>query len=122
MYWIFVILGLLLLTFNLEPVAGRPKHGHYALIWSWKDFLLLRIMPQNWYVLIDHDTPYLYIDFQSNETYTAAVRLDTKREYHILHYQFVMDWIQDQAVVQEYDPSLNDVIEILNDLTHKLTT
>ena len=77
-------------------------------------------MPQNWYVLIDHDLPYLYVDVYSNETYIVAVRLDTKREYHLLHYQFVLDWIQEQAIVQAYDPSLNRVIDILNDLTQKL--
>lgn len=75
-------------------------------------------MPQNWYVLIDDETPYLYTnDSDSNETYLTAVRLDTKREYRILHYQFVLEWIQEQAVVRSYDPALSNVIDILNHLT-----
>lgn len=120
MYWIFVILGILLLAFNLEPVTGRPRHGHYAVIWTWHHFSLLRIVPYNWYVLIDRDTPYLYTDPESNATYVTAVRLDTKREYHLLHFRFLLDWIQEPAVVQAYEPTLSHVIDILNDLSLRL--
>lgn len=114
MYWIFVILGLLLLWFNLEPIPGRPSHNHYVIIWTWHDFRLIRIIPQDWYVLIDKDVLYLYMDADSLDTYIRAIRLDTHREHHILHYRYLLDWIKQPPTIRSYPPSTNHVIDILN--------
>lgn len=120
MYWIFVILGLLLLLFNLEPIPGRPSHNHYVLVWVWNNFHLIRIVPQDWYVLVDAGVVYQYTDMDSVDTYIAAVRLDTHREHHIFHYRYLLDWIKQPPVVKPYPPDLQDVVAILNHVTSTL--
>ncbi|KAG8172721.1 hypothetical protein JTE90_003910 [Oedothorax gibbosus] len=120
MYWIFLILGLLLLLFKLEPIPGRPSHNHYALIWEWKQYQLIRIMPQDWYVLVDARVLFLYTDMNSLDTYITAVRLDTHREYKIFHYRYLMDWIKQPPVIKSYPSNLQDVVVILNHVTSSL--
>lgn len=102
--------------FDLESFPGRPSHNHYAIIWSWKQLLLIRIMPQNWYVLVDDDILYLYTDIESFDTYTTAVRLDNKREHHILHYRYLLEWIKVPPLVQAYTPNKDNIIDILNEI------
>lgn len=120
MYWIFLMLGLLLLLFNLEPIPGRPSNNHYVLIWVWQDFRLIRIIPQDWYVLVDGDHLYLYTDVDSLDTYISAIRLDTYREHQIFHYRYLLDWIREQPVVKPYPSHLQDVVAILNHITSTL--
>lgn len=114
MYLLFVILCLLLLLFNLEPVRGRPSHNHYSLIWTWNEYILLRILPQNWYVLIDKDILYLYMNTESIDTYIPAIQINTRRIHSILHYRYLLEWIHERPLVQAYPPHMKDVLDILN--------
>lgn len=122
MYWIFAMVCLLLLAFNLEPVTGRPAHGYYVLIWSLNDTLtLVHIVRKDWYVLVDDQTCYLYVETDSTDTYIPAIRLDNKRTYNIIHYRYVLDWVSDPPVLKTYPQ--NDAlqaVEILNHVTAQL--
>ncbi|GFQ76128.1 uncharacterized protein TNCT_244101 [Trichonephila clavata] len=120
MYLIFTILCLLLLLFNLEPIPGRPTHKHYAMIWMWKDFRVVRILPSDWYVLVDNQLVYLYVQTNSLDTYIPAIRLDTQREHYLLHYNYLLDWIKEPAIIVPYPTHIKNVIEILNHLTKSL--
>lgn len=120
MYLLFGILCFIFLAFNLEVIDGRPRHHRYALIWRWKDFTLIRIFPQNIFVLVDHDIVYRYIE-ASKETYIHAVRLDTYLVNTILNYRYILEWMTDPPLVKQYSPELSDEIEILNFLSQSLT-
>lgn len=120
MYLAFAILCLLLLLFNLEPVPGRPADNHYVMIWTFKEYRLVKIMPSNWYVLVDEDVLYMYLNTDSLDTYIPAIRLDSQHEVQILHYQYLLEWIKDSPVVMAYPKSLKDVADILNHITSSL--
>lgn len=117
MYLFFTILVLFLLLFNLDPMPGRPGHGHYALIWVWQEFQLIRILPQNWYVLLDKDILYSYDAIDSSDTYIPALRMDTHRVHEILHFKYLLDWIKEPPKVIPYPPEKTELIKILNYLT-----
>lgn len=121
MYWFFSILCFLFLAFNLEVASGRPWHSHYALIWKWKNFILIRIFPKNIYVLIDHSIIYRYME-ASTETYISAVRMDTQMITEILNYRYFLDWIRESPFVKSYPSKLSNEIDILNHLTQTLNT
>lgn len=108
------------MAFNLEVISGRPWHGYYTLIWKWNEYKLIRILPQNIFVLIDGNTLYRYID-TSKDTYIPAVQLDTFVQREILHYIYLMDWIQDPPIVKPYPSNLSNEIEILNYVTQNLS-
>lgn len=116
MYWLFAILSFLLLAFNLEVVPGRPWDGHYALIWKWRNFTLIRISPINVHVLVDKSVVYRYLDV-SSKTYVSAVRLDTHVVSKILNYRYILDWISEPPIVKSYSLKLSSEIEILNALS-----
>lgn len=116
MYFLFAIFSLLLLLFNLDPVQG----SHNALIYTWQEFRLVRIFPQNWYVLVDKDVLYSYESTESVETYIPAVRLDTHRKHDIFHYNYLLDWVKEAPVVISYPSHLNNLIDILNHITSSL--
>lgn len=71
-------------------------------------------MPQDWYVLVDGKTLYLYMDTESMDTYIQAIRLDSRHEYNILHYRYVLDWVKQPPSIRVYPPTTHNVIEILN--------
>lgn len=121
MYWVFSILCFLFLAFNLEVVPGRPWHSHYALIWKWKQFILIRIFPKNIYVLVDQNVIYRYTE-ASKETYVPAVRIDKQTVNEILNYRYLLDWIRERPVVKPYPSHLSDEIEILNYLSQTLNS
>ncbi|GBO12063.1 hypothetical protein AVEN_37913-1 [Araneus ventricosus] len=120
MYLAFAILCLLLLLFNLEPVPGRPADNHYVMNWTFKEYRLVKIMPSNWYVLVDEDVLYMYLNTDSLDTYIPAIRLDSHHEVQILHYQYLLEWIKDSPVVMAYPKSLKDMADILNHITSSL--
>ena len=113
MCWFFSILCLLFLAFNFEVVPGRPWHNFYALLWKWKDFVLIHIFPRNIYVLVNHQKIYRYIN-SSVDTYVDAVRLDNQIKCEILNYRYLLDWIKEPPVVKVYPSKLLNEIEILN--------
>lgn len=119
MYWFFSIVCLLFLAFNLEVIPGRPWHGRYTLIWKWNEYTLIRIFPQNIFVLVDGRIMYRYLG-TLRDTYIPAIRLDTHMQKEILHYSYLMDWIQEPPIVKAYPPNLRNEIEILNYVTQKL--
>lgn len=114
MYLFFGILCLMLLAINLEPVPGRPWHGHYVLMWKWNEFTLIRIFPQDVFVLVDKDLIYRYETTSSKNTYIPAVCINTKVERDILHYRYLLEWIKEPPVVKAYPPDLSDDVGILN--------
>lgn len=116
MYWFFAMICLLLLAFQLEPVLGRPSHHHYVLIWTWNTFKLLHILPVDVYVLVDGKACYQYLNTLSTETYIPTVHLSTRKQFDMLHYRYLLDWIQDPPIVQAYSPSLSGVVPILNEV------
>lgn len=121
MYWFFSILCFLLLAFNLDWIPGRPWDNHYAAIWTWERFRLVRIMPQDTFVLVDDKAVYVYLDTDHNQsTYIAAVQFNTGLRAEILHYRYLLDWIQDPPVVRPYPKELTDETQILNHLSKKL--
>lgn len=119
MYWFFTILCFLFLAFNLEAVPGRPWHHHYALIWTWKKVVLIRIFPMNVYVLVDKNIIYRYME-ASEKTYVSAVQLDTYALVKILNYRYLLDWILEPPITKAYDSKLSSEVEILNHLTENL--
>lgn len=112
---------MLFLAFNLEFVPGRPWHGHYVLIWKWNEFTLVRIFPQDVFVLIDKDLMYRYWMTSSKETYIPAIRLDTGVQNEILHYRYLLDWIKEPPIVKSYPRNVSNEIEILNHVSRNLT-
>lgn len=120
MYFFFVILVLLLLLFNLNPIPGKPYHNHFVLIWTWKKFQLIQILPQNWYVLVDHGILYSYEPTEALDTYIPAIRLDTHRRHDIFHYRYLLDWIKEAPIAKAYSPHLKDLVDILNQVTASL--
>lgn len=109
------------LAFNLELIPGRPWHGHYILLWKWNEFTLIRILPQDFFVLVDKDLLYRYLNTTSKDTYIPAIRLDTQLQKDILHYRYLLDWIKEPPVVKPYPPKLTNDIEILNYVTQTLS-
>lgn len=119
MYWFFGILCFLFLAFNLEAVPGRPWHGYYALIWKWNDYVLIRILPRNVFVLVDGNAVYRYMG-TSKDTYLSAVRLDTYMVRDILNYRYLLEWIREPPIAKSYPSKLSNEIEILNHLAKTL--
>lgn len=117
MYFLFTILCLLLLLFHLDPIPGRPHHNHYALVYSWNEFRVVRIFPQNWYVLIDKNGVFSYEPTESLETYIPAIRLDNHRKYDIFHYRYLLDWMKEAPVVISYPLEKKNLVDILNYIT-----
>lgn len=113
------MLCILLLAFNLEVIPGRPWHGYYALIWKWNENILIRILPQNVFVLVDGNVVYRYVG-NSKDTYSPAIRLDTYMKKEILHYRYLLEWIQEPPIVKPYSSNLSNEIDILNYLTKAL--
>lgn len=113
------MLCILFLAFNLEVVPGRPWHGHYALIWKWNEYVLVRILPQNVFVLVDENVLYRYTG-ASKDTYVSAIRLDTYTKKKILNYRYLLEWIQEPPIAKSYPSKLSNEIEILNYLTKTL--
>lgn len=109
------------LAFNLEIVPGRPRHGHYVVIWRWNEFTLIRILPRDAFVLVDENLIYRYMPTTSRDTYIPAVRLDTHVRTEILHYRYLLDWIKRAPVVKAYPPDLSNEVEILNHVSENLT-
>lgn len=120
MYLFFAMLSLLFLLFNLDPIPGKPAHNHFVLIWTWQDYRLLRIFPHGWYVLVDKDIVYTYDTTESLETYVPAIRMDTYRKHDILHYNYLLDWIQETPVLKKYPPEKRNIMDILNHITKSL--
>lgn len=120
MYVFFCILCLMFLAFNLEVIPGRPLHGHYVLIWKWNEFTLIRILPQDVFVLVDKDLLYRYCSTTSKNTYIPAIRLDTRVQKNILHYRYLLDWIKKPPVLKSYPLVLKNEIEILNHVSQNL--
>lgn len=120
MYWFFIIVSLLLLAFNLDYVLGRPWNNHYVLIWQWKHFRVLRIMPRNVVILIDGHKIYRYFNNKSKETYIRAIQMDNRLEVDILHYKYLLDWVINPPVLKAYPTNLKTDVEILNYVNQKL--
>lgn len=121
MYILFTILCLLLLAFNLDWIPGRPWDNHYVVIWTWGSFHLIRILPQDAFVLVDGQAVYLYLDtIQNQNTYIPAIQFNTGLKKHIIHYQYLLDWIQEPPIVMPYPKELMEEIDILNHVRKQL--
>lgn len=121
MYIFFTILCLLLLAFNLDWIPGRPWDNHYVVIWTWNKFRLIRIMPQDSFALVDDQAIYLYLDNVNNQnTYIPAIQFNTGLRKQIIHYQYLLDWMEDPPVVKPYPKDLKEETDILNHVTKNL--
>lgn len=118
MYWLFIILSIFLLLYNLDFFTNPT---HYAIVWAWKNLRLVRILPTNQFVLIDNDACFLYTDEENekDETYASTIRLDTSRKYKVLHYRYLLDWILTVPIIVPFD-STKSLIEILNQVSKSL--
>lgn len=106
------------MAFNLEAVPGRPwRSPHYALIWHWQDFILIRLFPSNARVLVDKGVLYRYLNAGGDSTYVRAVRLDTHLVTSILNDRYLLDWMPRPPVVRRYPGHLSTETEILNHLS-----
>lgn len=114
MYWMFIIISLLLLGFNLEWVLGRPYDNRYVLIWQWNQFRLIRIMPKNSFILVDGDKVYKYFRRNNRKTYIPAIQMDNGMKVDILHHKYLLDWVINPPVLRKYPPHLKTDMEILN--------
>lgn len=112
-----MILSIFLLLYNVQPF-GHVKH--YALIWSWNNMRLLRILPTDEFVLVDGDSCFLYENSEESrdETYVPAIRLDNHRRYSIWHYRYLLEWIETPPLVVPY--SAKGLINILNEVSTSL--
>lgn len=119
----FLVLSiLLLLAFNVDWIPGRPWNHHYVLIWTSGFFHLLKIMPQEAYVLVDGKALYRYMDTVHNEeTYIPAIHLGQGVRQKIFHYQHLEKWHLDHPpIVQPYPKKLKTEVEILNYVSSNL--
>lgn len=119
MYWIFIILCLLLLFFNLEPLK-IPFHNKFVLIWIVSHFYVVRIFPHDIYILIDENVCYLYQKVSSEDTYVSAVQLDTNYQHKVLNYKYLLEWMNQLPQVFTYPSHLINVIDILNFIRQKI--
>lgn len=103
------------LAFNFG--LGRPWHGHYVLLWKWKNLVLIHILPSDAFVLVENGFLFRYINTTSKNTYIPAIRIDNQTQKDILHYRYILDWIKKPPVVKVYPPILKNEIEILNHLS-----
>lgn len=118
MYLLFGMLCLLLLAFDLHPLPldAPLRRAH---VWKRKELALVRILPQDAYVLIDGSVPYRYVQ-DSKDTYVSAVRLDTHEGAEILNHRYVLDWIAEPPFVLSYPSGLGNDVDVLNYLSRSL--
>lgn len=104
-------------------MSNRPSGSHYVLLWSWNSLQLVRILPNDVFVLVDDETLYRYMPLESayaRETYIPAVRLDNQRIKKVLHYRYLLDLIRDPPTVMSYPSKLKKEVAILNYVTEHL--
>lgn len=96
----------------MSPVPVPWSH-HYALQWNvGKKGWLLRIFPHDIYVLIRDGTCYLYIS-EANDTFIDAIRLDTRQKHPLVHYKYILQWVDQLPSVLEYPKNYVDIVDIL---------
>lgn len=116
---VFLILCFLLLFFNFETVniLSKTKDGHFMIIWKiTENKHLFHLLPQEIFLLLDHDTFYLYLEDHTESTYIPAINLKTNYKVNVINYIYLREWTEFTPKVQEYDDSLDSVPEIINSL------
>lgn len=73
---------------------------------------LLYILPKDLYVLIRDSVCYLYVS-ENNDTYIDAVRLDTRQKHRLVHYKYLLQWVDQLPNVIEYPRTYTDVADII---------
>lgn len=119
MGWLWIVLGLLLLLYR--PRLSKFFDGD-ALVWSMPGQHLIRLrFRDEKTVLVDDRVCYLYVEpVPRDETYVPAIRLDTEMVYDVLHYRYVLEWMESPPRIVRVPNECETLVDVLNALLQAL--